>query len=79
MLFGHLHVYARHKPLIGLTQKPLREVGKGAMLAIINGHSGTEHYFPGDEERVGLYTPFVDAADTSGPTYVILDVDQNRF
>lgn len=78
-LEGHLHIYARHKPMSGFNTYPLSKVGAGAILPIVNGHCGVKHYFVPQAEFVTLFSPFVDKLDISGPTYLDLDFNDERF
>ncbi len=78
-LQGHLHIYARHKPLVGFTAYPINKLGHGAMASIINGHAGTVHYFANKTEEPAVWGGFVDAVDASGPTYCDVEVSPTRF
>lgn len=79
MLQGHLHSYTRSKPLNGLTILPQNKIGSGAMVSIVDGHSGTAHYFmkPGEEDRVK--SSIMQSVDGSGPSYVRVEVSPDRF
>jgi hypothetical protein len=79
MLQGHLHTYTRSKPLKALKVMPESMIGSGAMVSIVDGHSGTGHYFcrPDDEERTR--SVIMQTVDSSGPSYVVVEVNPDRF
>lgn len=79
LLQGHLHIYTRSKPLKGLTVYPHSKIGSGAMVSIIDGHSGTKHYFKNVSEEHEVWSQVNDAVDASGPTYTMVEITKERF
>lgn len=79
LIQGHVHIYLRSRPLAGLTVMPPNMIGSGAMVSIITGHSGTNHYFAGVSDTRYFESPIIEAIDSSGPTYVKLEITKKRF
>ena len=79
LIQGHVHIYLRSRPLAGLTVMPPNMIGSGAMVSIITGHSGTNHYFAGVSDMRDFESPIIEAIDSSGPTYVKLEITKKLF
>jgi len=79
MLQGHLHTYTRSKPLKGLTIVPQSQIGSGAMVSIIDGHSGTDHYFGLANETDLVKSAILQTVDSSGPSYTLVEITADRF
>lgn len=79
MLQGHLHTYTRSKPLKALQVMPQSMIGSGAMVSIVDGHSGTAHYFCKPEEEERVRSVIMQTVDNSGPSYTVVEINPDRF
>lgn len=79
LLQGHLHIYTRSKPTNGLVVYPQSKIGSGAMVSIIDGHSGTSHFFKNQSEEHDVWSSITAGVDASGPTYIMIEVSPKRF
>ena len=79
LIQAHLHIYTRSKPMNGLEIYPQSKIGSGAMVSIIDGHSGTRHYFKKQSQEQEVWSKVVESVDASGPTYTMIEVNPRRF
>lgn len=68
-LNGHIHGYERSKPSYSIEIKEKKDIGKGAAIFIVSGHSGTNHFFIKEDDVSRLESPLISKVDASGPTF----------
>lgn len=78
-LNGHLHTYTRSRPLNRLKALPQSKIGSGAMVSIINGHCGTDHFFGKQSDIDRIRSALIDIVDSTGPSYTLVEVNKDRF
>lgn len=78
MLNGHVHIYSRFYLFSNLTfatsnATTVTGTGQGSYFQIIGGHSGTDHFFPGQNQTSNYELPFVANVNLLGASYCLLN------
>ena len=79
LLQAHNHIYTRSKPLRGIEIMPDSKIGSGAMVSIIDGHSGTKHRYLNESDEQLSWSRLTAEVDASGPTYLTVEVGDSIF
>src|SRR3990167_447445 len=84
VLNGHVHIYSRFYPFSNLTfdnsnTSTVTGIGQGSYFQVIGGHSGTDHFFPGQGLVPQYELPFVANVNLLGSSYCLFNFSGSQL